>query len=422
MKSSSKQYLNRFAEKQAQTIAQTIANRPTGKPYQYVLTIPAYREDAAFFLRLKHTLLAQHNVLLIIVINQPDRNDNAAADTQRNQQLWDTIENNTDSQEQYLDFSILQCGASSIILLDRFNKGLEIPIKQGVGLARKIACDIACHLIEEKMIHNQWIHTTDADTTLPDHYFSALEEQVQYQHSAAIYSFTHKGSNSTIDNATQLYEQALNYYVTGLQWAGSSYAFHTIGSCIAINAKHYMQARGYPKRAGGEDFYLLNKLAKLGKVINIEGCELTIDARLSERVPFGTGPTVEKIINNNGCKYYNPMIFIELKHIVAAGNTLFENKNETRQWMQQLTAAQQKALMAIGIEHFFKHLAQQIKTQSQCEQHWQDWLDAFKTLKLIHALEEYYPKVPLEQAIDTFCALQAREDMQDSNQHRHPHH
>jgi len=82
-------------------------------------------------------------VLLIIVINQPDRNDNAAADTQRNQQLWDTIENNTDSQEQYLDFSILQCGASSIILLDRFNKGLEIPIKQGVGLARKIACDIS---------------------------------------------------------------------------------------------------------------------------------------------------------------------------------------------------------------------------------------------------------------------------------------
>ena len=79
--------------------------------------------------------------------------------------------------------------------------------------------------------------------------------------------------------ATKRYEQALTYYVEQLQQAGSPYAFHTLGSCIATPLSYYCHARGFPKKSGGEDFYLLNKLAKLGKILTVDSCILQIESR-----------------------------------------------------------------------------------------------------------------------------------------------
>ena len=100
--------------------------------------------------------------------------------------------------------------------------------------------------------------------------------------------------------ATRLYEYSLRYYVAGLSFAHSPYAFHTIGSTIAVNAAHYAKVRGFPRRQAGEDFYLLNKLAKVGAIMQLGAetdCEpIDIAARLSDRVPFGTGAAVGKIM------------------------------------------------------------------------------------------------------------------------------
>ena len=69
---------------------------------------------------------------------------------------------------------------------------------------------------------------------------------------------------------SRLYEYSLRYYVAGLTYAQSPYAFHTIGSTMAVNAEHYASVRGFPRREAGEDFYLLNKLAKVGSVHTLE--------------------------------------------------------------------------------------------------------------------------------------------------------
>ena len=73
------------------------------------------------------------------------------------------------------------------------------------------------------------------------------------------------------NTATALYELRLHHYVLGLEYAGSPYAYHTLGSCLAVKADAYAQVRGFPKRAGAEDFYLLNKLAKLGAMPRLQG-------------------------------------------------------------------------------------------------------------------------------------------------------
>ena len=56
-----------------------------------------------------------------------------------------------------------------------------------------------------------------------------------------------------------------------MKYARSPYAFHTIGSTMAVSANHYAKVRGFPKREAGEDFYLLNKLAKV-KTLGAQGC------------------------------------------------------------------------------------------------------------------------------------------------------
>ena len=406
LNASYQQYLSRFAEEDALAIANTVST--LGKTYDYVLTIPAYKEDSAFFLRLKERFLLSQSLLLILVINQPDQSTTAEDDRAINQTLWNAIHQHNEKPQQGSGTHLLTIGSSHVLLIDRFTQGNEIPHKQGVGLARKLACDIACQLIEKKIVRCNWIFTSDADTELPKNYFNALESQAKLCHSAAIYPFRHRGEDNAIYQATALYEKALNYYVAGLQWAGSPYAFHTIGSCIAIQSRHYINARGYPKRAGGEDFYLLNKLAKTGEILKVKDCNISIEARVSDRVPFGTGPAVGKILNTGVLFYYHPEIFVELKQLLQQSDNLWHYNNKPEAWLETLSQIQQQALHQINIERFFQHVKQQIKTQAQCQQHWREWLDAFKTLKLIHAFEINYPKLPINEAISLFAEKQAK--------------
>ena len=105
-----------------------------------------------------------------------------------------------------------------------------------------------------------------------------------------------------------------------------------------INAEHYAQSAGFPKLAAGEDFYLLNKLAKIGKIIPLKiiNQPIYIQARISNRTPFGTGPALDKIIDNSNnsqnqdiLKKYEPlktMAIDALKIIIQIFNSPPENK------------------------------------------------------------------------------------------------
>ena len=126
--------------------------------------------------------------------------------------------------------------------------------------------DEALALIAGGLVQNPWIRCTDADVEVPSDYFTAIAE-IPADASAAIAPFVHvPEGDANQQEAMRLYDAYLQDYVDGLSRAGSSYAFHTIGSLISVQARHYAMVRGVPKRAAGEDFYLLNKLAKVGRV------------------------------------------------------------------------------------------------------------------------------------------------------------
>ncbi len=83
----------------------------------------------------------------------------------------------------------------------------------------------------------------------------------------------------------------------------------------------YAGVRGYPKRSAGEDFYLLNKICKLAPIKRLLEPTLTIQARPSSRVPFGTGPALQRIVRSlaedpsgNGYLSYHPTCFRITRH------------------------------------------------------------------------------------------------------------
>lgn len=397
-------YLQHYAE--AETTQ--LGDFPAGQRYQHVVLIPAYKEPLSF---LRHTLEAKwfnRHTLLILVINQPETEP--ATGPQRN--LYTAAEQYGEVHWHAANLKLITPLARNaqahghLLLVDRFSA--PIPHKQGVGLARKIAADLALALISRGIIQTQWMCSTDADASLPDDYFAALPT-LPPRAIAACYDFKHVADADNADQAvtaaTQLYEKALRYYVAGLRYAGSPYAHFTIGSILAFKAEAYAQVRGFPKRAAGEDFYLLNKLVKLGPVTQA-GATIKLKARLSDRVPFGTGMSSAKIMqlqrDGQAFCYYHPQIFSELRTVLSRFTDLWDSRERIDAWLLTLPEYSRTALVALGISTITSKLNKQCHNQAQFEHQITDWFDGLKTLQFVHRLQRVYPDVPFERVQDSF--------------------
>ncbi len=386
-----RQYLERYAEAEAQQLIEQLQFWPKGSTYRQVLVIPVYDESDDFINRLMHSEIGK-KTLLIAVINRPDN----ISDCPANDTLLHELSSTFTQTWQHEQLQLLSHANLNLLLVDRHQK--PIPHKQGVGLARKLGCDLAAALIHHGWVESSWIHSSDADAELPEDYYQT--DSLDQSYSAATYGFDHKRGEDPVAIATQLYQQTLWDYVNGLERANSPYAFHTIGSIIAVNYAHYCQARGFPKRAGGEDFYLLNKLRKLGQVATLPA-RITLTPRLSHRVPFGTGPATAKILqtleSNQAVTSYDPIIFAHLGQFLDAIVEAISQQQSLTEACLQLPRETQAALEQLNLEKCFSHL-EQSREPAMKLQHFHHWMDAFRTLKFVRYLQaNHYPNIPLSR-------------------------
>ncbi|MGB1256172.1 MAG: hypothetical protein ACPG51_09915 [Thiolinea sp.] len=399
-------YLQHYAEAEINALTEW----PADCCYQHVVLIPAYQESVSFLQNLLTAPWFQSGVLVILIINQPDNQTNSTSQ----QELCNFALNSGSLRWKAENLTLIQpaplhsstsdsCG--HLLLVNRFEQG--IPVKQGVGLARKIGADIAVSLIARGNITTPWICSTDADAWLPDNYFSPLAT-LSPEYVAACYPFEHiAGPNSDpeVTVATLTYQRAMQYYVAGLCYAGSSYAFFALGSTLAFKAEAYAAVRGFPKRAAGEDFYLLNKLAKIGHISQLSNNTLIrLQARLSDRVPFGTGVSAANIIalnrQNQPFCYYHPTIFINLRNLLRHFEQLWQVKHQPEPWLQELPDSSTHALYKLGFLSMLQKLSQQCRSKQQFDHQLTGWFDGLKTLQFIHLLRDSdYPNLPLETAI-----------------------
>jgi len=375
-----RQYLAKYAEPEI-----LAAGRCGLTGYRRCIVIPAYRET---WPDVRHALAGiTDSCLLILVVNAPGHD---AATTQLLHEVRTSFEvisrsGNVEYLRTALPFDIL--------LIDRCSEGQTIGRPQGVGLARKIGTDVALALMDGQAIDTGFVYCTDADVRLPPDYFR--HEEMTADTAAIVYPFVHVAEPG-YEDATLLYEISMLYYVAGLAHAGSPYAFPTIGSTLAISAMHYARVRGFPRRNAGEDFYLLNKLAKSGGIIRLTAPVIRVSARLSDRVPFGTGVGIGRIAAlaepATEPLFYNPEIFELLGQFLALLGRAFDTGPISAQCPDPVTRW--------AIEHDIDEViaARRARGTSRAvfERAMHDWFDGFRTLKFVHYLRDHgLSSVPL---------------------------
>ena len=436
------QYLARHAEPEVQLLN----GLPKSFHFQHGVVIPARDESFDFIQRLLNLSTRTDNTILAIVVinqplsaletNQPELGQFESGPSALNQQLTNTI---TELFGAPLwrngNLALFQQQQLSVLHVDRFSQR-PIPPKQGVGLARKIGCDLACKLSQTQQLASSWIYSSDADAFLPDNYFalptsiaptastsstekpSAKTDNTQ-GFSAQVFEFDHISVAETTHDclqATQLYQRAIKYYRDGLSWAGSPYGFYTLGSTLAVDVLSYAKVRGFPKRAGAEDFYLLNKLAKIAPVYFNRNIQVSIAARQSQRVPFGTGPAIASIMQLTSPEveycYYHPQLFVLLKQwlnlipqfwqFLHTDSRQVKNEQQVQAsyagFLASLPAVQAEIAASLNLHKFLRHARRQCQSEPAFREQFHQWFDGFLTLKFIRGLEPQFTPIPLPQA------------------------
>jgi hypothetical protein len=416
-------YLRHYAEPEITALD----GLPAQPCWENVVVIPACNESAGF---VRSPPACGGRSLMILVINEL-----SAASPQvsaRNRALAEEVRTRFTALWQSAPGSGLSLwrdplAGRDVLLVDRFGEGRQIPARGGVGFARKLGSDLALSLIHRQRIRSEWIHCTDADVKLPATYFSCSNalRNTGSKYAALVYPFSHcenldQAEDGGVFLATQLYELSLRYYVAGMKFARSPYAFHTIGSSMAVSAVHYARVRGFPRREAGEDFYLLNKLAKVGSVLELvqgpDCAAIEIASRRSDRVPFGTGAAVNKITAMEdpfaGFRFYDPAVFGLLKlwlqslpAVWQSGSTelntgVFSAQAEDQQPIH-LRQALLDCLKTMKTDQALEHAFRQSGDLDQFSRQMHTWFDAFRTLKLIHALRDCdLPSISYARLID----------------------
>lgn len=171
----------------------------------------------------------------------------------------------------------------------------------GVGLARKIGMDLAVDHFLKNETENGIIVSLDADCTVSTNFISNIYSVFRGSENlnATIHNFKHRveEEDPEIEKAIRQYEAYIHYFRDSLHRIGFPYYYHTIGSAFAVSADAYVRVGGMGRQQGGEDFYFLQKVFALGNVEELEDVFVYPMARFSDRVPFGTGPALQKIMD-----------------------------------------------------------------------------------------------------------------------------
>jgi len=291
--------------------------------------------------------------------------------------------------------------------VDTASKGYELPEKDGgAGLARKIGMDLALAIFDYASPAKKLLFCLDADCIIEQNYITSIIENFNSRKlSAAVVNFRHQiVPDSDTAEAIICYELFLRYYVLGLKFADSYYAFHTIGSTIICDYESYVKAGGMNKQKAAEDFYFLEKVAKNMNIDRIEDTTVYPSSRKSWRVPFGTGQRVTRFLQKVQNEYllYNPKSFHILKQWLEIFNR--EDNFNVKEYLfeaKEINYELYNFLIEQNFSNDWGKILLNSKTEKQIFKQKIRWFDGFKTLKLIHYLrDKAYPLMNMFDALD----------------------
>ncbi len=274
----------------------------------------------------------------------------------------------------------------------------------GAGLARKTGMDEALHRFNLLNNENGIIASFDADSTCDSNYFTELERcfsDPQVRGCAIYFEHPLKGDNQPTDvyGAIACYELYQRYFVQAMRLAGFPWAFHTIGSCFAVNAEVYASQGGMNRKKAGEDFYFLHKIFPLGGFTELNTTRVIPSSRVSGRVPFGTGAAIKKYVSGDRSimKTYSLNSFDDLSALFRVLPELF---NATEIEVADVAARLPRCIADYLICNNFSGAVQEMNLHSASPQTFRKrffaWFNALRLLKYLNfARENCHPDQPL---------------------------
>lgn len=278
----------------------------------------------------------------------------------------------------------------------------------GVGLARKIGMDEAVIRFEE-LNKDGIIACFDADATCQLNYLVELEKHFK-QHPespACSIHFEHpiEGKEFSKQNyeAIAAYELHLRYYKNALKFCGFPYAFHTIGSSMAVKSKAYQKQGGMNKRKAGEDFYFLQKMMVLGGFTELTTTTVFPSPRISDRVPFGTGRAMQNYLKQENPDYltYDIQSFLDLKVLVDSLDDLYNLfcHSGPVEISIDLPKSVSEYLKTIDFAGNILKIRDNSTSLNHFKKLFFNWFNAFKVLKFMHfSRDNFYKDVWVEDA------------------------
>lgn len=298
---------------------------------------------------------------------------------------------------------------SGAFLAVRVVEAFNMPARYaGVGLARKMAMDQAAAYFYEEKNPEGVIASLDADTRVAKNY---LEELIHYFRRSEVagvaiaYEHRLEEVDGSLRDAIIKYELYLRYYNLALQSAAHPYAYTCIGSAFAVRARDYVAQGGMNKRQAGEDFYFIQKLIATGRFAHLTTTRVYPSARISQRTPFGTGPTVSRIICDKGrYRTYHPEAFRALQAFFAGIPGLYKaGQSETERFLKLQPEGLQKFLTFSGFSDKIAEINANTASLALFRKRFFDNFNAFQVLKYLNFVHEtYYDKVEIEEAVCLF--------------------
>lgn len=277
----------------------------------------------------------------------------------------------------------------------------------GVGLARKIGMDEAVRRFCKAGNPDGIIVSFDADSVCDDNYFTEISKHytkqrdstgctIYFEHCIEGYVF-----QAEVYKRVAEYELYLRYYKHAMQHSGFPYSIYTIGSCFTIKASTYAKQGGMNRRKAGEDFYFLHKIAPLGNFYSINTTRVIPSSRPSDRVPFGTGTVISKLIaDNKELLVYNPGAF-EVLELLFSNTQKFYNaaENDIQVFLKTIPGVLSEFLKA---NHFGEALVEINNNSASyntfCRRFYNNF-NAFRALKFLnYAHEKTFNKIPVTKA------------------------
>jgi glycosyltransferase involved in cell wall biosynthesis len=268
----------------------------------------------------------------------------------------------------------------------------NIPAKKaGVGYARKVGMEEATQQLEKGHLP---IVNLDADCQVDPDYCRAWHHLFEQENlDAATMHFEHPFTqlNEAERRAIIEYELHLRYYFRAQEFIGYPNAIQPIGSCMGVRKDFYQKIGGMNSRKAGEDFYFLQKCVLNGKWVYDKSTTIYPQARISDRVPFGTGKAMRDLLTSaESYQTYNWQSFLCIKIFIEALNE-FANDPDLSIW-KYIPDEMHDFLEEEQLDYNLKESVQHTGSPNALRKRLFRWYHPFRLMKTLHYLrDQHYP-------------------------------